>query len=108
MASFPKFTERNRGVRKMTANELAAWLRDQIATADGYTIEIEYEHLPALVEILDRAERLPRRPRKSHCKWGHALTGANVYRQKTGANRCRTCWRERARKAYRKRKGIVT
>lgn len=88
----------------MTPEQLAAWLRDQIATGDGWSIQIEAEYLPSLAEILDRAERLPRRPRKTHCKWGHALTGANVYRQsKTGANRCRACWRERAKAAYRKR-----
>lgn len=88
----------------MTPEQFAAWLRDWITHGDGWSIQIEAADAPALAEILDRAERLPRRPRKTHCKNHHPLSGANVYRQpKTGANRCRTCWRERAKRAYRKK-----
>lgn len=89
----------------MTPEQLLTWLRDQIATGDGYSIQIDAGDAPALAEILDRAARLPRRPRKTHCKHGHLMTGSNVYRQPaTGANRCRACWRERAQRAYQKRK----
>lgn len=39
----------------MTPEQLTAWLRDQIATGDGWSIQIEAEHLPALAKILERA-----------------------------------------------------
>ena len=90
----------------MSDDTLAA-IRAQLES--GEPITIDPEQAPALVDALDRAERLPKRPRKTHCKNKHAMTGDNVYRQpKTGANRCRACWRERARKAYQKRKGIAS
>lgn len=41
------------------------------------------------------------KPRRSHCRRGHPLTGDNVYRQPSGTSRCLTCKREQA-KARRK------
>ena len=53
-----------------------------------------------------RPEALPRLPRRgpsgTHCKWGHPLSGANVYLSLDGKRRCRECGYRRMRE-YRAR-----
>jgi hypothetical protein len=39
------------------------------------------------------ASRSRPRMRKTHCKNGHPLSGANIFVAKTGARKCRTCLR---------------
>lgn len=41
---------------------------------------------------------------KTHCKWGHPLSGANVHVSAAGSRRCVTCERDYSRRAYLRRK----
>lgn len=45
---------------------------------------------PAHLEVVTHAENM-RRARKSHCKYGHALTPDNLYHSSRGMRRCRAC-----------------
>lgn len=41
-------------------------------------------------------------PRKAHCKYGHPLSGANLYVTTSGKTRCKECQRRFTREAKRR------
>jgi len=41
-----------------------AWLREQLATGDGWSIQVETEQLPALQQLLDHYDSLVRNEKK--------------------------------------------
>jgi hypothetical protein len=55
-----------------------------------------------------RGDTLPaRNAAKTHCKRGHALSGANLYRYSDGRRSCRTCQTAHAQRYYAVRRGAA-
>lgn len=59
------------------------------------------EHLEPVshLENIRRGETGAHNARKTHCKHGHPLSGANLHIKPDGERRCRTCSREEMRRA---------
>lgn len=61
---------------------------------------------PAHMELVTRGENTRRGATKTHCKQGHALTGANVRMKRRGSymvRDCKACDADRQRERYRRR-----
>lgn len=63
---------------------------------------------PAHMEAVTHKENLARSvsspSRRTHCNYGHALTGDNVTLRKSGACQCRACKRRKSAEEYQRKK----
>lgn len=84
---------------------IAEWARDprcQVSVVALY-LRITRRHWPAEKAISTPAELPP--SERTHCPAGHAYTDENTRIESNGGRKCRACCRDRARRAYRVRRG---